>query len=58
MYRNPSQDNEILLAMIGTFSSLYSRSTVGALAIAGLVRATVNVLNITDYLCMNVHNKC
>ncbi|KAI0213722.1 Mitofusin-2 [Lamellibrachia satsuma] len=37
MYRNPSQDNEILLAMLGTFSSLYSRSTVGALAIAGLV---------------------
>lgn len=37
MYRNPGQDNEILLAMLGTFSSLYSRSTVGALAIAGLV---------------------
>jgi len=51
LYRNPGQDNEILLAMLGTFSSLYSRSTVGALAVAGLVRTSVNVVKTYNSLC-------
>ncbi|CAH1772741.1 unnamed protein product [Owenia fusiformis] len=32
-----SDDNEVLLALLATFSSLYSRTTVGALAVTGLV---------------------
>ena len=34
-------DNEVMIAMLGTMTSLYSRSTVGALALTGLVRITL-----------------
>jgi len=30
-------ENEVMIAMLGTVTSLYSRSTIGALALTGLV---------------------
>ncbi|ELU09043.1 hypothetical protein CAPTEDRAFT_158045 [Capitella teleta] len=32
-----NQDNEVMLALLSTFTSLYSRTTVGALALTGLL---------------------